>query len=153
MYRAYTKEWCDIISEFTETAPFFCVCPVFFSQTARTILYTDQEMIPVKNAIDAHAQDFVTNDELLLPVLKALHSALARYSKCSMFLVCVVVEDSVAFRNSSPAVTRTAPDTPTPPRGSSSCVACRRSSKSLCRQVSYQKLLKSCRLCYFMLGA
>jgi hypothetical protein len=30
IYRAYTKEWCGIKSEYTiETAPFFCVCPVY----------------------------------------------------------------------------------------------------------------------------
>jgi len=29
------------------------------------VLYTDQEMIPARNAIDAYAQDFVVNEELL----------------------------------------------------------------------------------------
>jgi hypothetical protein len=33
---------------------------------------TDKEMIPVSSAIGAHAQGFVVNDELLLPILKAL---------------------------------------------------------------------------------
>lgn len=32
------------------------------------VLYTDQEMIPAKNAIDAHAQDFLVNEELLLTI-------------------------------------------------------------------------------------
>jgi hypothetical protein len=41
------------------------------------VLPADQEMIPARNAIDAHAQDFFfggggTNDEFLLPILEAL---------------------------------------------------------------------------------
>jgi len=40
--------------------------------TANTdLLSTDQEMMPARNAIDAHAQDFVVNEELLLPTLSA----------------------------------------------------------------------------------
>jgi hypothetical protein len=35
------------------------------------ILSTDEEMIPARNAIEAHAQDFVVVDEVLLPILKA----------------------------------------------------------------------------------
>jgi hypothetical protein len=35
------------------------------------ILSTDQEMISGRNAVDGHAQDFVVNDELLLPTLKS----------------------------------------------------------------------------------
>jgi hypothetical protein len=35
------------------------------------VLSTHQEVIPATNAIDAHAQDSVVNDELLLPILKA----------------------------------------------------------------------------------
>jgi hypothetical protein len=34
------------------------------------ILSTDQEIIPARNAVDALAQDFVANEELLLPILK-----------------------------------------------------------------------------------
>jgi len=34
------------------------------------ILSTDQEMIPAMGTINAQAQNFVTNDELLIPVLK-----------------------------------------------------------------------------------
>ena len=35
------------------------------------VLPTGQETIAARNAIDAHAQDFVVSDELLLPFLKA----------------------------------------------------------------------------------
>jgi len=35
------------------------------------LLSTDQEMITSGNVIDVHAQDFVVNGELLLPILKA----------------------------------------------------------------------------------
>ena len=35
------------------------------------VLSTHQEMIPATKAIDAHAQDSVVKDELLLPILKA----------------------------------------------------------------------------------
>jgi hypothetical protein len=28
-YRAYTKEWCGYILFTFDTAPFFCVCPVY----------------------------------------------------------------------------------------------------------------------------
>jgi len=47
------------------------------------VLSTQQEMIPATKAIDAQAQDYVVNDELLLPILKtftqrklSLHSTL-----------------------------------------------------------------------------
>jgi hypothetical protein len=64
-------------------------------------------------ATAAHEQDFVVNYELLLPILKAF----AYYTLLKMlqvFSLCVVVEQSVAPTNSSPAVSCTAPDTPTP---------------------------------------
>jgi disulfide oxidoreductase YuzD len=35
------------------------------------VLSTHQEMIPATNAIEAHAQDSVVNNEMLLPILKA----------------------------------------------------------------------------------
>ena len=35
------------------------------------LLSTDYEIIAARNAIDTHAQDFVANDGLLLPTLKA----------------------------------------------------------------------------------
>jgi hypothetical protein len=43
------------------------------------ILSTDQEIIPARNAVYAHAQDFVGNKELLLPILIAV----AQYA-CSL---------------------------------------------------------------------
>jgi hypothetical protein len=39
--------------------------------TMKTILSTDQDMIPARNPIDALAQLFVVNDVLLLLILKA----------------------------------------------------------------------------------
>ena len=35
------------------------------------VLSTDQEMIHASNAIDVHAQHFVVNEKMLLPILKA----------------------------------------------------------------------------------
>lgn len=34
----------------------------------RYLLSVEQEMIPVRNAVDTQEQDFVTNDDLLLPI-------------------------------------------------------------------------------------
>jgi hypothetical protein len=54
------------------------------------ILSTDQDIIPVRKAIDAHAQDFMMNDELLQPTLKSF--ALAHYTPLGnawCFSVCV----------------------------------------------------------------
>jgi hypothetical protein len=59
-------------------------------------------MIPARNTIDAHAQDFVGNDELLLSNV----SALAHYTLLEMldvFSLCVV-EQSVAPTSSSPVI-------------------------------------------------
>jgi len=36
------------------------------------VLSTDQGMTHARNGIDAHAQDFEVNGELLLPILKAV---------------------------------------------------------------------------------
>jgi len=33
---------------------------------------TAMQMTPARNATDAHAQDFLTNDVLILPILQAL---------------------------------------------------------------------------------
>jgi len=61
-------------------------------------------MIPASNAIDAHAQDFVVNDELLLSILKTyaqcnrpLHSLLEMRD---VFNLCVL-EQCVAPTNRS----------------------------------------------------
>jgi hypothetical protein len=61
--------------------------------------------------IDAHAQDFVTNDELQLH-LKALDSSLVHCMLLVMFVfcLCAVADLSVAPTNSSPPhLTRHAP--------------------------------------------
>jgi len=36
------------------------------------ILRTDQDIIPATNAVYTHAQNFMRNEELLLPIFKAL---------------------------------------------------------------------------------
>jgi hypothetical protein len=38
------------------------------------VLSTRQEMSRVRQAVDAHVEDFVVNDELLLPILKSNHT-------------------------------------------------------------------------------
>jgi len=62
-------------------------------------------MIPSGNVIDAHAQHFVVNDEKLLLMQKLSLSELAHYKLLEMldvFIVCLVVELSVASTNNSP---------------------------------------------------
>jgi len=56
-------------------------------------------MIPVRNAIDAHAQDFVANVSRHYVSWKHLYSATlpARYSKCLEFSVCILVANLPAF--------------------------------------------------------
>jgi len=39
--------------------------------------------------MDAHVQDFMVNDKLLLLILKALHLLTTQYSICLMFAVCM----------------------------------------------------------------
>jgi hypothetical protein len=72
-------------------------------------LSIDQEMIPHGNGIDAHEQDLVVNDELLLLMQKAfaectLSTHGARYRLCFQ---------SVVPTSRRTVVPRTAPDTPT----------------------------------------
>ena len=47
-------------------------------------------MIPDRNETIAHAQDFVVNDELLLPIPKAFKQALAHYTLPEMLDVFCV---------------------------------------------------------------
>lgn len=56
-------------------------------------------MIPVRNAIDAHAQDFVANVSRHYISWKHLYSATlpARYSKCWVFSVCILVAKLPVF--------------------------------------------------------
>jgi hypothetical protein len=73
-------------------------------------LSTDQETIPYRNGTDAHVQDFVVNDEVLLLILKAfvegtISTHVARYRLCFQ---------SGVPTSRSPVVPRTAPDTLTP---------------------------------------
>ena len=80
-------------------------------------LPTVQETTSARNAIDAHAQDFVVSDELLLPFPESLPPQCTplntRYSKCS----------------------RTAPDTPFPAKIISCSVIC-----TLMRSISPNRL-------------
>ena len=62
-------------------------------------------MIPAGNVIDAHAQNFVVNDEKLLLVLKTFAEctrSLQAMEMLDVFIVCLAVEMSVASTNSSP---------------------------------------------------
>jgi hypothetical protein len=78
-------------------------------------------MIPARIATYAHAQDFMANDEFLLPILKAQHNAFAHNTLLEMldvFSLCVAVQMSVDPAQSTPVVPsaasrpRTAPDMP-----------------------------------------
>ena len=55
---------------------------------------TDKEIIPATNATDAHAQDFLANEQLLLPIPNSF--ALQATQKCLMFSVRVVTELTLA---------------------------------------------------------
>jgi len=81
-------------------------------------------MIPVRNAVDAHAQDFIVKNKLLISIVKHSYNALAHYKllrKDDVFSLCAVVEQPVAPTNSSPLVPpiasspRTTPTTHSPP--------------------------------------
>jgi len=54
------------------------------------VLSTDHEIIPVRNAIHEHAQNFVANQELLLPMLKA-------FGQCSRSLH--VLRNALCFQS------------------------------------------------------
>jgi len=60
---------------------------------------TDKEMTPARNAIDAHAQDFVANGSRHYKSRKHLYSATlpARYSKCLVFSVFILVAELPVF--------------------------------------------------------
>jgi len=64
-------------------------------------------MIPYRNARDAHAQDIVVNNYLLLPFLKrwAQYTRLPHATQIpEFFSVPVPIEYSVALTNSSPVI-------------------------------------------------
>lgn len=80
------------------------------------LLVTGQHVNPAGNAMDAHVQDFLVNDELLLSQPgKHSHSALAHLgffgSTLCLQSVCSI-ELAVAPTENIPATLRTAPDTP-----------------------------------------
>jgi hypothetical protein len=88
-------------------SPFPRPYPNVSSGSLLRLLSTDQDMIPDRNAADAHAQGFVVNEKLILPILKAFsqytHSLNVTRNTWT-FLVCVIVEQSVAPTNSNPLV-------------------------------------------------
>jgi len=53
-----------------------CLYVINTNAVQHQLLSTDQEMIPATAAINKHSQDFMVNNELLLPILKA-------YAKCN----------------------------------------------------------------------
>jgi hypothetical protein len=68
------------------------------------LLFTDQELIPAMNKTNAHDRNFVTNDELLIPVLKAFVQYGTHYTLnevYDVFSLCILVEESVASTSSS----------------------------------------------------
>ena len=72
-------------------------------------------MITARNAITAHAKDFLLNDELLLSILSAfartLHWLTATLLEMlDAFSLCVLVERSVAPANSSPPYSHQTPE-------------------------------------------
>jgi hypothetical protein len=62
------------------------------------LLSTDQETIPAMNSTKTHAEDFVVNKALLLPI----STAFAHYTLRDVFSLCVEIEQSVAPTNSKP---------------------------------------------------
>lgn len=60
----------------------------------KLILSTHQETIPARKLTDVHAQDFVTNDKLLVPFVKGIHTVYSLTTHCSISFVlshCVLV--------------------------------------------------------------
>lgn len=52
-------------------AAYVCLRVINTNTGQHHILSTDQEMIPATDVINKHSQDFVVNNELLLPILRA----------------------------------------------------------------------------------
>ena len=50
---------------------YVCLREINTNTVQHQLLSTDQEMIPATDAINKHSQDFMVNNELLLPILKA----------------------------------------------------------------------------------
>ena len=84
------------------------------------VLSTGQGMTHARNVIDAHAQDFEVNGELLLPILKAVAQS-TRYTLhgiLDVFSLSVLVEESVDHTSTSPIV---APVASSPPALRQTC--------------------------------
>ena len=81
---------------------------ILYARGEEWVLSTDPEMIPAKNTTDTHAQDFLANDQLLLPILKA-------FVQCTGSLHATPNAwcfQSVAPTNSSSVVPSTTSSTP-----------------------------------------
>jgi len=48
------------------------------------VLSTDKQLIPARNATDAHVQDFIANDKSLLPILKAF---VPSFAHCTLLVM------------------------------------------------------------------
>jgi hypothetical protein len=85
------------VRKLKQTKTIICFSSKYCLQTRRWSL--------LANLTDAHAQYFVTNDVLLLHILKTFTSALSHYTLFELrdvFSLCVVVEESVTRTSSSP---------------------------------------------------
>jgi hypothetical protein len=70
------------------------------------VLSTDQGLITSRKTADAHVQDFVVNDEFLLCILSALHSALLHCPRLEKldFQFVVLLENSATVIDRTPVV-------------------------------------------------
>ena len=90
------------------------------------ILSKELGMIPVRNAKGANVQDFVVNDEVLLPVLKAfthcicsleaLRNICSLQSVCSSSTACHFCQQQFTISLCKREISRTVPDTPIAPQ-------------------------------------
>jgi hypothetical protein len=135
--RYYSQSWATLIQFISYHLHDGIITTNTFEQRCLVhVLSTDHEVIPARNVIDAHAQDFVVNDKLLLSVLKtfaqytcSLHATgNACCILCVYVVVVLVVQQAVAPTNISvvvPPVTISSPHrsrhTPSS-RGSSLCM-------------------------------
>lgn len=105
------------------------------------VLSTRQEMSRVRKAVDAHVEDFIVNDELLLPILKKQsYSAHAHYTLLEMLHpACLSYQYGSAVP--APTITNPLPTRRGSSRGLWSVLATVRvsfnNSDSLWTQVSY----------------
>jgi hypothetical protein len=88
-----------------------CVCVA----AEMCVLSTGQEMILVRKAVDAHAEHFVVNDELLVPILnKQSCSAHAQYTLLEILEFSAGHSYQYGSVVPAPTITTTTPLTPQP---------------------------------------